>query len=85
MPTDLHSHQWRHAKACHWLEDGINIVEISKLLGHESLETTMIYQEITREKQIRALATLDVEISRGTPKKWKKPNAGNLRDYFCFV
>ncbi len=39
VPTDLHSHQWRHAKACHWLEDGINIVEISKLLGHESLET----------------------------------------------
>ena len=63
VPFDLHSHQWRHAKACHWLEDGINIVEISKLLGHESLETTMIYQEITREKQIRALATLDEEIS----------------------
>lgn len=85
VPTDLHSHQWRHAKACHWLEDGINIVEISKLLGHESLETTMIYQEITREKQIRALATLDEEISKGTPKKWKQPNARNLRDYFCFV
>jgi site-specific recombinase XerD len=85
VPTDLHSHQWRHAKACHWLEEGINIVEISKLLGHESLETTMIYQDITREKQIRALATLDEEISKGTPKKWKQPNAGNLRDYFCFV
>jgi site-specific recombinase XerD len=85
VPFDLHSHQWRHAKACHWLEDGINIVEISKLLGHESLETTMIYQEITREKQIRALATLDEEISKGTPKKWKQPNAKNLRDYFCFV
>ena len=45
----------------------------------------MIYQEITREKQIRALATLDEEISKGTPKKWKLPNAKNLRDYFCFV
>ncbi len=85
VPTDLHSHQWRHAKACHWLEDGINIVEISKLLGHESLETTMIYQEITRGKQISALATLDDEISKGTPKKWKQPNAMNLKDYFCFI
>lgn len=84
VPIDLHSHQWRHAKACHWLEDGINIVEISKLLGHESLETTMIYQDITREKQIMALATIDEEISKGTPKKWKQPDAGNLRDYFCF-
>jgi hypothetical protein len=45
----------------------------------------MIYQEITREKQIRALATLDEEISKGTPKKWKQPNSKNLRDYFCFV
>ena len=45
VPLDLHSHMWRHAKATHWLEDGINIVEISKLLGHESLETTMKYQD----------------------------------------
>ena len=84
VPIDLHSHQWRHSKACHWLEDGINIVEISRLLGHESLETTMIYEEITREKQIRALATLDEEITKDTPKKWKQPNERDLRDYFCF-
>lgn len=82
VPLDLHSHQWRHAKASHWLEDGINIVEISKLLGHESVETTMVYQDITTEQQLRALATLEEEHSDGEIKKWKVKGTRSLRDYF---
>ena len=85
VPLDLHSHQWRHAKACHWLEDGINIVEISKLLGHESLETTMAYQDITTEQQRRALATLEDEAASTTPKKWKLVKNTGLSDLFCFT
>lgn len=38
-----------HAKASHWLEDGMNIAQISFLLGHSQLETTMIYLDITTE------------------------------------
>ena len=85
VPLDLHSHMWRHAKATHWLEDGINIVEISKLLGHESIETTMKYQDITTKQQLAALATLEEEKNSSTIKLWKLPNAGNIRDYFNFV
>ena len=85
VPLDLHSHMWRHAKATHWLEDGINIVEISKLLGHESLETTMKYQDITTKQQLAALATLEDENNTPTVKLWKQPNAGNIRDYFNFI
>lgn len=40
VPLGAHAHQFRHAKASHWLEDGISIVQISFLLGHEQLETT---------------------------------------------
>ncbi len=29
IPIKLHAHQFRHAKASHWLEDGMNIVQIS--------------------------------------------------------
>ena len=43
VPRDLHAHQFRHAKASYWLEDGMNIVQISFLLGHEQLQTTMVY------------------------------------------
>ncbi len=85
VPLDLHSHQWRHAKACHWLQDGINILEISKLLGHESIETTMAYQHITTEQQIRALATLEDEATSSIPKKWKLEKNIALSDLFCFT
>jgi site-specific recombinase XerD len=85
VPLNLHSHQWRHAKACHWLEDGINIVEISKLLGHESIETTMAYQDITTEQQMRALATFEDEAASTTPKKWKLEKNTGLSALFCFT
>lgn len=71
MPLDVHAHQLRHAKATHWLEDGLNIVQISLLLGHAQLETTMGYLDVTIEQKVNALATLDEEKSLTLTKKWK--------------
>lgn len=71
VPLDLHAHQFRHAKASHWLEDGMNIVQISFLLGHEQLETTMIYLDISNDQKARALATLEEEEKKETKAKWK--------------
>jgi len=71
VPVDLHAHQIRHAKASHWLEDGMNIVQISFLLGHANLQTTMIYLDITTEQESKALATLEDEDQQHIPKKWK--------------
>ncbi len=50
-----------HAKASHWLEDGMNIVQISFLLGHEQLQTTMAYLDITTDEKAKGLATLEDE------------------------
>jgi len=61
VPLTLHAHQFRHAKASHWLEDGMNIVQISFLLGHGQLQTTMVYLDITIEQKAKALATLESE------------------------
>ena len=72
VPLDLHAHQIRHAKASHWLEDGMNIVQISLLLGHVDVKTTMVYLDITTEQEEKALATLESEQDRKMPKKWKK-------------
>lgn len=85
VPKELHSHMWRHAKATHWLEDGINIVEISRLLGHESIETTMKYQDITTRQQLAALATIEDERHSPKIKLWKQAGAGSISDYFNFV
>jgi len=70
VPTDIHAHQLRHAKASHWLEDGMNIVQISLLLGHAQLQTTMVYLDITTEEEAKALATLEDENDKSLPKKW---------------
>ncbi len=83
VPLDLHAHQLRHAKASHWLEDGMNIVQISFLLGHEQLQTTMAYIDITLEQELKALATLADENDKKVSKKWKNVR-GRLAE-FCGV
>lgn len=72
VPRNAHAHLFRHAKASHWIEDGLSIVEIQFLLGHEQIETTMRYLDITTEDKVKALATLESETEKGTEKKWKK-------------
>jgi len=81
VPVDLHAHQIRHAKASHWLEDGMNIVQISFLLGHSNIQTTMVYLDITTEQEAKALATLEDEDKKNVSKKWKSNN-GSLAA-FC--
>ena len=77
VPLTLHPHQIRHAAACHWLEDGINIVQISYLLGHEQLQTTMVYLEITTVQKTIALEA--IESNKQNNKLWKN-NLKKLSD-----
>ncbi len=74
VPVKIHAHQLRHAKASHWLEDGMNIVQISFLLGHAQLQTTMVYLDITTEQEAKALATLEDENDKSLNKKWRNAN-----------
>ena len=71
VPLNLHAHQFRHAKSSHWLEDGMNIVQISLLMGHAHIQTTMGYMDITTEQESKALATLEDENDAKLSKKWK--------------
>lgn len=71
VPISVHAHQFRHAKASHWLEDGLNVVQVSFLLGHENLETTMKYLDITTAEKANALATLEPEKEATAIKKWR--------------
>ena len=81
VPLKLHAHQFRHAKASHWLDDGMNIVQISFLLGHSDVRTTMIYLDVTTEAELKAMATLEDESEEKVTKKWKAP--GNKLSSFC--
>lgn len=83
VPLNIHAHQLRHARASHWLKDGMNIVQISFLLGHEQLQTTMVYMDITLEQELKALATLEDEKDKNISKKWKNGKGGLAE--FCGV
>ena len=43
-------HTLRHSRATHALSRGMNIVDISKLLGHDSIKTTEIYSKVDKSK-----------------------------------
>jgi site-specific recombinase XerD len=40
---DVHTHMLRHSYATHLLEDGVNILTVQKLMGHQNIESTMVY------------------------------------------
>lgn len=71
MSAENVNNQFRHAKASHWLENGMNIAQISYLLGHESIQTTMVYLDITTKQEEKALETLEGENQKKMRKKWK--------------
>lgn len=39
-------HMLRHTYATHLLEDGVNIITVQKLMGHNNIESTMIYLHV---------------------------------------
>ena len=55
------THSLRHSYATHLLEEGVSLRQISQYLGHESLDTTVVYTHLTAISEARtqaALATL---------------------------
>lgn len=72
VPIGLHAHQFRHAKSTHLLNDGMNVAQLSKLLGHAQLSTTMIYLDITTDMQAKAMMEMEDEKTKSLPEKWKK-------------
>jgi integron integrase len=56
----IHCHTFRHSFATHLVERGVDIRSVQQLLGHASLETTMIYTHVARQGVTSVPSPLDV-------------------------
>jgi len=59
LEKPAHVHALRHSYATHLLEEGVNILIVKDLLGHESVLTTMVYLHVARFEQKMAHSPLD--------------------------
>ena len=69
-------HTLRHSYATGLLEAGVDILTISRLLGHASFSTTMVYLHVRRTHFLRTPSPLDWLPTRQLPK-WHDPTKDN--------
>lgn len=59
MHKRVSAHTFRHSFATHLLERGSDIRTIQALLGHNSLETTMVYTHVLKQGALAIHSPLD--------------------------
>ena len=64
LPPVTTCHTLRHTYATMSLESGVNLLQVSRYLGHESLETTQIYLHLTMTSEMTAVAAIEQNLSR---------------------
>lgn len=55
FPARVHPHVFRHSRAMHWLEAGVDLQYIKDLLGHSEITTTEVYARINVEMKRKLL------------------------------
>lgn len=55
VPKNVHPHLFRHSRAMHLYQEGMNLTLVSQWLGHSQLETTQIYAHADTEHKRKAI------------------------------
>lgn len=60
-------HTFRHTRAVHLLDKGVNPVYIQELLGHSSINTTMEYARVIEKSKFDAIEKANPKINDDLP------------------
>lgn len=71
LPDTVSPHGFRHSKAMHLLQAGVNLVYIRDLLGHVDLKTTEMYARVDSEMKRKALERHSGGIVSETLPPWQ--------------
>lgn len=72
IPDKLSPHCFRHSKAMHLLQSGVDLIYIRDILGHEHLKTTEIYAKTDNLQKRKAIenAYIDLPDDSGFSGDW---------------
>jgi site-specific recombinase XerD len=59
ITKEMTVHTLRHTYATHLLEEGLDIITIKELLGHECIDTTMIYLHVAQSGRVKPFSPLE--------------------------
>lgn len=78
VPLDMHSHLFRHTRATNWVKERHRLPVVSNLLGHEHIETTMQYLDITLEMMDEAAASVRNPATNSIQQNWSEEDIDEL-------
>ena len=69
LPEKVTPHIFRHSKAMHLLQAGVNIVYIKDILGHADITTTQVYLKADMDMKEKALNKAKIDIRSDISKR----------------
>lgn len=75
IPEKVNVHMFRHSKAMHLLQAGVNLIYIRDFLGHVDIKTTETYARIDTETKRKAIENAYPELIDSNLPDWSKDQA----------
>ncbi len=75
IPPKVKVHMFRHSKAMHLLQAGVNLIYIRDFLGHVDLKTTEIYARTDTETKRKAIENAYPDLIDSNLPDWNKDHA----------